>query len=316
MKKNNIFHTLPPRVSKNKERIFEIDYLRGFSVILMVLYHFCFDLHALFRDFFTFPDCATVPEFIYKLNELGTAIWTGQEYSDLFIFLQHFFSGLFMFICGISCCFSKNNFKRGIQLTYVSVIMTILLDAVSVIAQTQLGIDFNIHIYLGILHSLAIGILIYALVSHFSDSYYVTFIASIALFIMTITITNFDMPTIYSLTGGPQDYFTYKQPSIVIPNFHLLLLGRAWDGDDYFFPLHTATLVMMGATFGKIVYAKRKQLWPKKLISPIGKGIAFLGRHTLESYVVHQVAAFLILYLIVAPFGAELGGNGNLRCSS
>jgi uncharacterized membrane protein len=162
IEKNTI---LALRKKETKSRIFEIDFARGFAVLLMVLYHLTYDLSDIYSFFRPInPTGFVTPGYVTSMIQLGRLFWWYwlPPYSPL----QIIFSSLFMFLCGISCTFSRSNYKRGIELLYVGIFMTIFLDCIDV------WMGFNIHIWFGIIQSLAISIIIYSIFDHFFPSAY------------------------------------------------------------------------------------------------------------------------------------------------
>jgi uncharacterized membrane protein len=115
-------------------RIWEIDFLRGLSIILMVFYHVLYDLSEL-------GGMRTLLGI--KIN-LYSVFWLGAQY---------FFAGLFIILCGISSTLSRNNKRRALKLLVVAVAIT----AVTIIYDSSSAIHF------GILHCLGACILMYGL---------------------------------------------------------------------------------------------------------------------------------------------------------
>jgi uncharacterized membrane protein len=113
-------------------RIWEIDFLRGLSIILMVGYHLLFDLGE-FRG---------VKRFLGFSTDLSSIAWTAAE---------HFFAGLFVVLSGVSSTLSRNNLRRGLKLLLVSLAVT---------AATY-WYDPSSAVYFGILQCLAVSMLIY-----------------------------------------------------------------------------------------------------------------------------------------------------------
>lgn len=64
-------------------RIWEIDFLRGLAIILMVGYHLLYDL----------GDFAGLEKFLGFTTDLTTPAW---------LLAQHFFAGLFVVLSGVS----------------------------------------------------------------------------------------------------------------------------------------------------------------------------------------------------------------------
>lgn len=115
-----------------KSRIWEIDFLRGLSIILMVFYHLGYDLTEL---------CG-----IRKI--LGIEINLGSTY---LIVAQYFFAGVFILLCGISSTLSRNNILRALKILGVAIIIT----AVTYLYSSSEAI------YFGILHCLGVCIVFY-----------------------------------------------------------------------------------------------------------------------------------------------------------
>jgi uncharacterized membrane protein len=113
-------------------RIWEIDFLRGLSIILVVCYHLLYDLGAY----------VGIKRFLGWSTDLSTVPWT---------IAQHFFAGLFIVLSGTSSTLTRSNVRRGLKLLAVSVAVT----AVTYIYDPPSAIWF------GILQLLAVSILIF-----------------------------------------------------------------------------------------------------------------------------------------------------------
>lgn len=112
--------TKPPN-----DRIWEIDFLRGIALLLMVYFHIIFDM----RD-------------IYGYNVVYDSGWNMIAGKASAI--------LFMLISGVSCSLSRSNIKRGFKVLAAAMVIT----AATHIFDSRLGIKF------GILHLLAAGMLL------------------------------------------------------------------------------------------------------------------------------------------------------------
>ena len=120
------------RNTDGAQRIWEIDFLRGLAIILMVGYHLLFDLGE-FRG---------VKRFLGFSTDLASPAWT---------VAQFFFAGLFVVLSGISSTLSRSNVRRGLRLLAVSLAVTVVTYI----------FDQNSAVYFGILQCLAFSILIY-----------------------------------------------------------------------------------------------------------------------------------------------------------
>lgn len=122
----------PSPAAARAGRIWEIDFLRGVSIILMVCYHLLFDL-AEFRG---------VKRFLGFSTDLSTTAWT---------IAQHFFAVLFVVLSGVSATLTRSNLRRGLRLLAVSVLVT----AVTYVFDPASAVWF------GILQCLAVSMLLF-----------------------------------------------------------------------------------------------------------------------------------------------------------
>lgn len=118
---------------EKRARIQSIDALRGLCILLMVAYHFFYDL-------------------VYFL---GAPSWIfGNPVFDV---LQPFVAGIFITLAGVSSRFSRSNVKRGIKC---------LIVALAVTAVTLL---MGSPVYFGILHFMGVAMILYGLTEKIWD---------------------------------------------------------------------------------------------------------------------------------------------------
>lgn len=115
-------------------RIWEIDFLRGLSIILMIGYHLLFDL----------GEMAGVKSVLFFSTDLWSPAW---------IAAQDFFAGLFVVLSGASSTLSRGNVRRALKLLAVA----LLVSAATFVFNRAATVHF------GILHCLAVSILLYGL---------------------------------------------------------------------------------------------------------------------------------------------------------
>lgn len=121
--------------AKRSRRIWEIDFLRGLSIILVVCYHLLYDLGAY----------VGVQRFFGFSTDLTTVAWT---------IAQYFFAGLFIVLSGTSSTLTRSNVRRGLRLLAVSLLVT----AITYVFDPASAVWF------GILQLLAVSILIFGAV--------------------------------------------------------------------------------------------------------------------------------------------------------
>ncbi|MCL5780765.1 MAG: DUF1624 domain-containing protein [Firmicutes bacterium] len=112
-------------------RIWELDFLRGIAILMMVVFHILYDLNTFYQ--------VPIP------YEQGPVYYIGKTAASLFII-----------VAGISCSLSRNNVKRGAKLFALGLVITLV---------TSLTVPGS-NIFFGILHFLGTAILLYPLFKH------------------------------------------------------------------------------------------------------------------------------------------------------
>ena len=298
---------------EKRERIFEIDFLRGVAITLMVLLHFCYTLGYGPSDFYGirygqepewFVAASKLFRFVFRSITQPNGSATGNSelmnaFTNLHC-LEVFWAGMFMFLAGLSCTFSKNNFKRGLMIFMVANFLSMALE----LGSDLLYPVFDMHIWCGILHAIGIGIMLFSLFDHFFPKWWQTFIA----FIVLTIVMGFILFNVYKghQTVSSIDLPPYKTLGELAANMGKLLIGINRFGDDYFSPLLVTTAIFGGATVGKTVYKKKKSLLPSWFKGRWGKPICFVGRHTLIIYAAHQIVGALLLIIIMSASGIPI----------
>ncbi|MCX6561918.1 MAG: heparan-alpha-glucosaminide N-acetyltransferase [Candidatus Aminicenantes bacterium] len=239
----SIERPLPPAKAGN--RIWEIDFLRGVAILLMVAYHFGYDLVEL-------AGVRTVLGIRVNLQ------------SPPFQFLVSFFAGLFVALCGISGTLTRSNIRRGLKLLAVALLVT----AASFVFNREETIFF------GILHCLGVSLLLYGLILERAKP--LTCLAA-AGFIFGLTITvplalknvpiRFDwlLPFgVFSDTFSSFDYFP------LLPWFGVFLVGAA-AGKAFYSPRQSLLPPLSPVPLVNI--AGRYSLWIYVIHQPVLLGL-------------------------------------------
>jgi len=110
----------------SKSRIWELDFLRGIALILMIYFHVIFDM----KEFFDYPVSYSsgINYYIGKASAI-----------------------LFMLVSGISCSLSRSNIRRGLKVLGIALAITLVTHLYNL----EYGIKF------GILHFFGISMLLY-----------------------------------------------------------------------------------------------------------------------------------------------------------
>ncbi len=246
--------------SIKKERIALLDEVRGLCVVLMVVYH----------GLFTLGWYADV-----------------EVCRDLFRFftpVEPFFAGVFIFLCGLCCTLSRSNLKRGALLAVVAAGVSVVM---------AVGFPENA-IWFGVLHLLATCILLYSLLHRI--------IARVpgwlgAVVCAVLLLLCWHLPVQYE-NGffGIRNVWEVTVPYRMVQCEWLypLGLGRISGTQGDYFPLLPWIFCFFGGSFlGQYVHSLPAVL-KRSHVPPL----AFVGRHALVFYVVHQPLIYGIAFLV------------------
>lgn len=275
---NNIDNTNPSK----KHRIWEIDALRGFCILLMILDHFFITLTFVYGIKW-FGHQLTGTSFLAKLCRFG--LW---YYNSLPRTVIHpIIAFLFIWICGISCGFSKSNFKRGIQLFIIAIAVTLL---------TYIFDKQGSLVLFGILHFLAFCIIVWSIIQLFSKN------NKIAQIIIGLSMSLI-VGIIYIVLVNNQNLNT-----AVANKFFILTestISSKKSPGDFFALIPWSALFFLGAGLTFLIYPNKKSLLPN-LDGKWNKPLCFCGRHTLFIYCIHQIV-FILIFEFISFFSITKG---------
>lgn len=275
-------------IETKKERVFELDVLRGIAVIAMIIDHFT--LMVYYSEGYN----GWASYIFSNFNEidskwLNTFINLCCDFQDgTFRLVCHYiFCTLFLALCGISCSFSKSNFKRGFKVLIAGFIVTVATTIISLVSGEDLYIIF------GILSTLAVSILMIAVVEKYFNNKWVYLIIGIILILWGFLIHWWDVPRINSITEiGPFELVE-------------IILGYKLFGADCFGLLPCAGVVFVGMFIGKTIYKDRKSIMPK-LDGKWKLPFTFIGNNALLIYLLHQVVSIVVIFILYFIAGYRL----------
>lgn len=241
----------------NAPRVPLLDEARGLSIILMVFYHLGYDLVAIFG--------VNLPFFFTG----------GMD------FLRNVIAGIFLFVSGICCHFSKNNLRRGAITFGFGLLMT---------AVTALTVPEQI-IRFGVLHLLGASMLLFALLERPLKK--LSPMVGFTLFLVLFLIL-YPLPT----GGNLPPPFTVALPSALYQSpylFPLGLPGPSFFSSDYYPLLPWSLLFLAGSSLGGLVKAGR---FPAPFYKSHIPFLATVGRNTIYIYLLHQPILYGVLSLL------------------
>jgi len=261
---------------EKKTRIWELDFLRGFAIIMMVWDHLMYDFKSLP---YWFSNYSTIENNIVEfLADFGTLYWN----SALRAGGHYVFVFLFLVISGISFNFSRSNLKRSLRfLTFAMGItgVTLLVEFLS-------GGFLRVTIIFGIIHLFALGTFLTWLCRKIWNN---------DLFILAMGLGIIGLGIFF------QFWDMHYYSSVTIGNIFPLILGIKGYGADYFGIAPFAGAIMVGSALGKVLYPYKQSLLPK-LDRAWSKPVEAVGRKAFVIFIVHQVVLFLlvigVMYLV------------------
>ncbi len=256
--------------SIRKNRVWELDFLRGFSIILMVWDHLMYDLKSLPYWFSNYHDVDNV--MVENWVEFARTYW----YSSLREYGHWVFVSIFLLVSGISFTFSRSNLSRGLKMLFVAISISVVTMSIESVSGLPIGIFF------GIIHMFAIGTLLIYFIRKLWDN---------NLFILTLGLIIVALGVIFE--WNRVSYYS----SITFSNFWEIIIGLKGYGADYFGIIPHVGVIMIGTVIGKLLYPNRMSLLPK-LDRRWNKFITWVGRNSLVIFIVHQIVIAGIVFVV------------------
>lgn len=252
-------------------RIHLLDEIRGFTVVLMVIYHLWYIMG-------------------YAFNwSIGRTLFDFFKYD---VPLQPFFAGVFIFICGISCNLSHNNLKRGLLLAAAACLVSLVLWCATFWG--ILGPDN--HVWFGILHLLATCILLYTLLRPTLRLIppWIGVILSAVLLVFC-----WHVPEQNGGYFGIPGLFTVPVPmgALDTPWLYPLGLCPISTAADYFPLAQWFFCFLMGTYAG--IWAKEGK-FPKFAYRSHVPFLSKIGKYTIWIYLLHQPILYLLCFAVDA----------------
>lgn len=266
-----------------EKRIHEIDLIRGFLIILVVVDHVFWCLKYYGNIWYG-------PEHV--LYRVCNFYWTCTARG----IIQPIALGAFCFISGISTAFSKNNWKRSTIMVIFWAIIAIISNIIQLILDyndivTDIRVDFNI---IGVL---AFCNLIFCFIQKRSWK------ATLAAILIAWLMSSYFIPslrnTLFNIIGGRMG--TRAGGIYNIPNAYSVVFWEYPIQADYVPLFPYIVFFLFGALFSILYYREsKKSLFPNR--KEWERPICFVGRHTLIIYLSHFImirGIFIIINIIM-----------------
>ena len=245
-------------------RIWELDFIRGFCVFMMICDHTLFDLGFVFQTQW-FPQGGD--NIIATICNFASDFYWGHPIKAI---VRNLVLVGFIGICGISCSFSRSNLKRGLRLLVIALALT----AVTALMDKLMGVKDNFIIRFGVLHLLSVSILAYWALGRLPRWLVLGLGAVLAALGLCFSANPIEAANLFVFILG---------------------LGGGAYSADYFPLLPYLGFFLMGASLGSLIYPQKVSYFPKHGHGKALRPFMFLGSHALLIYVVHQPLIYGLL---------------------
>lgn len=272
-----------------EKRIHEIDLIRGFLIILVIVDHIIWGFYKYGPTWFGSEHWLSQASLFYWKSTTRTVI-------------QPLALGAFCFVSGISTSFSRNNWKRSLVMIVFWGIIAVGSNIIQIILNNrdiygEIRVDFNI---IGVL---AFCNLFYCFIQKRSWK------AVLAAILITWLMSSYFIPMLrnglYNIVGG--DYVPDRRPGTVynVPNVYMILFWEYPLQGDYVPLFPYIVFFLFGALFSHFYYRQTRQsLFPNR--GEWERPICFVGRHTLVIYLSHffiiRGIFILITFIVTQQF--------------
>ncbi|MDR3263918.1 MAG: DUF1624 domain-containing protein [Clostridiales bacterium] len=253
-----------------RERVWELDFIRGVCLILMMLYHL-----GISADFFMYiwEDFVLPENFAYRLADFITETATSSLVEN---YIHNFVIIVFFTVAGLSVSFSRNLYKSFIK----TAVFAAALTGLTVAASYVLG-DESFVITHGVFHIFAICYLLNI--------------------VFNLTVKDKALRSGLLLSFGIFIIILAGRADIKWPDGFLgeLLVEKDYSSSplDNFMVLPYAGWFLVGAAVSPFLYPAKKSLLPK-LNGKWHLPVTFPGRHPVAFYALQIVFVILFMFVI------------------
>ena len=268
--------------TKKRERIWEVDFVRGLMILFVVWDHFMWDVRYAAGGSYN----TGLFQWLYALS--------GNYYTGSLRAVTHdVFVTMFVFTSGISCSFSKSNIMRALKMCAFAILFTLVTDVISSLMGVHLTIYFNV------IHVVALSVLIFSGIEWVwskCKKNWQNNIFGVAMFAVIMTTL---------VVGSCAKYMHVNWTNLIFgeSEWRTAIISEISGGHagDYLSFLPDFGWFLVGAFLGRIIYRERKSIFPSvnpKFVCPV----TFCGRYSLWVYFISQVVMYGLIYLLHSMF--------------
>lgn len=269
-----------------RQRVWEVDFLRGLMILFVVWDHFMWDIDA-FHPYKT--------DFFKSLYEFSKIYYSSKGIRQI---AQPVFVTMFVLTSGVSCSFSRSNGRRALKMTAFACLLTAATYAVSSIVGINLTMRFNV------IHVIALSTLLWTVIEYCWEKCNKDWQKNIfGVVMLAVTVASIVVGAYANFKPWDSDnklWYFLAQHVVVKDNKPTDF--ASFTGGDYLPFLPDFGWFLVGAFLGRVIYKERKSIFPSvnpKFVSPI----TFCGRHSLWVYFGSQIVMFGLLYLMTGVLG-------------
>ena len=246
-----------------KDRAWELDFLRGIALIMMLFMHTSWD-------------------FRY---EFGVDIFSYLEADWFWSFVHPVIVVLFVGVSGICSTFSRSNVKRGLKILTATLVLNIGTLIIYKVTGIPCLIIFNV------LSVLTCGIFLYALIAFIEKKTNANpNVANVIMGLIGLYIV---------IVGCNIHYMDNASDSLFFLPVGFDIAGTPPMAD--YMPLFPwLGVFLLGCVIGRTCYKDKKTLFAGKgkVMSAVARPVECIGRHSLIIYLAHQPVIYALLFVI------------------
>lgn len=259
-----------------RQRIWEVDFLRGLMILFVVWDHFMWNVRYAFSSNYN----TALFQWLYTLSIRYYGGSLRAVTHDVFV-------TMFVLTSGISCSFSRSNGKRAIKMCCFAVLFSVITYVSSLIFN-----DPSLTFYFNVIHVVALSVLLYTgiewiwskLTKNWQKNIFGVLFFAVTMTALVVGHCAKDMNVNWiDLIFGSSEWRT-------------AILAKFKSGGDYLSFLLDFGWFLVGAFLGKVIYREKKTVFPSvnpKYVVPF----TFCGKYSIWIYFASEVVMWGLIYL-------------------